>query len=404
MALLKKWGFLSEITQDEKQITLEVPVVKIRQKNLILYAGKLKSKDLLKMYSVCGFEEDTFSGYQRELYDEKVNDIYEYLVKCPVAIMPAIFISLRNGARFNPLHKSAHNNEDFGTLHIQLNKGSIWIIDGQHRVGGFEKILGNFTYFENQRSSEKHEFQNLMNYELPVIFIDSVEATEFFNHSEQMNASPMDVERTIFFIINKTQNRMSPSLKDALQYSIKRSGVNGIPIIEREGWRTEATFLIIRLSSLNESPFYNKINVSGARGIGKPIQLYSFVSSLRPLFQNRTFLTFNMDEKLNFLLIFWKTIMKMHKEAFTEKTLKEYLILKTIGIYSLNMLCSDYLIWCKEKDLDILDKSNLESFLNPIISFDWKRSTSHIAHFGGLNGVRKVHLILIQTIRESIKY
>jgi len=402
MQLLQKWGFQPENNKIQGQMTIKVSVIKIRQKNVTLYAGKLKSNDLLKMYSVCGFEEESFSGYQRELYEEKINDIYEYLLKCPVAVMPAIFISLRNGACFQPLHTSIKNNDDFGTLNIILKKGSIWVIDGQHRVGGFEKILGNFPSFENLESNDP-EFMKLMDYELPVIFIDSNEATEVFNHSEQANASPMDVERTIFFIINKTQTRMSSSLKDALQYSIKRSGVNGIPIIEREEWRTKATSLIIRLNNREDSPFFNRINISGARGIGKPIQLYSFVSSLKPLFQNEAYLALNSDEKLFFLITFWETIKNIHEEAFKEKILKEYLILKTIGIYSLNMLCSDYLSWCRKKSLDFLDKKNLCIFLKPIISFDWKRSTSPIAHFGGLNGVNKVHSILIQKIQKSIK-
>jgi len=400
----ERWIKFSRMLKSENQGTITVPVIKIKQKNITLYAGKLKSRDLLKMYSVCGFDDETFSGYQREPYEEKINDIYEYLIKCPIAIMPAIFISLRSRARFKPIYRSDLNNDDIGTLSIPLKKGSIWIIDGQHRVGSFEKVLGNIVYFEDSPSSKNDEFFELMEYELPVIFLDSRKATDFFNHSKQIKTNPVSIERTIFFIINKTQNRISPSLKDALQYSIKKDGINGIPIIEREKWRTEAVSLVIKLNGVEESPFFDKINISGARGINRPIQLNSFVSSLKPLFMDPTFLEFNFDEKLKLLLIFWKTIKKMNPKAFSKDSYKEYLILKTIGIYSLNLLCSDYLKWCKMHNRKFLDKNNIETFLNPIKAFDWNRSTSPVSYFGGLSGVREVHSILLQRIKEDIIY
>lgn len=397
----EKWKNFSKLLRNENHETIEVPVIKIRQKSLTLYAGKLPSKDLLKMYSVCGFEEETLSGYQRELYESKINDIYEYLIKCPIAVMPAIFISLRSGAKFNSMSKTSLKSDDIGTLTIQLEKGSIWIIDGQHRVGTFEKVLGNITYFENPKDLEKDEFVELMDYELPVIFINSQEATEFLIRNQSIKASPEDIERTVFFIINKTQNRISPSLRDSLQYCIKRAGVNGIPIIEREEWRTEATSLIIKINSIEGSPFFGKINISGARGSGRPIQLYSFVTSIKSLFCNDLFLEMNSTEKLHFLLSFWETIKNKNPKAFSGKSFRNYLILKNIGIYSLNMLSSDYLKWCNERKLNFQEKDNIKAFLNPIIDFDWDRSTSSIAHFGGLGGVREVHSLLLQKIKEA---
>jgi len=401
MSHLERWEIFSKMFQSENLDAIEVPVVRIKQKNLTLYTGKLRAKNLLKMYGFCGFEEETLSGYQREIYEEKINDIYEYLVKCPMAVLPSIFISLRNGAQFKSIYPSSLSSDDLGTLTIQLKKGSIWIIDGQHRVGGFEKVLGNIALFKESKFRENDEFVKLMDYELPVIFIDSYEAAIFFNHNERMKTSAVDIERTIFFIINKTQNRISPSLKDALQYSIKMAGVNGIPVIDREEWRTEATSLIIKLNNLKNSPFLRKFNMSGARGLGRPVQLYSFVSSLKPLFMSDIFKKLDSDEKLLFLLTFWETVKSMNPKAFSENSYKDYLILKTIGIYSLNLLCSDYLNWCREKNLDLLEKDNVKVFLNPISNFDWRRSTSHIAHFGGLSGVREVHSILSQKTKET---
>jgi len=397
----EKWKNYSKLLQSENHETIEVPVIKIRQKSVTLYAGKLPSKDVLKMYGVCGFDEGTLSGYQRELYESKINDIYEYLIKCPIAVMPAIFISLRSGVKFNSMSETSLISDDIGTLTIPLEKGSIWIIDGQHRVGSFEKVFGHINFFENSKDLDKDVFVELMDYELPVIFIDSQEATEFLSHLQSIKASPEDIERTVFFIINKTQNRISPSLRDSLQYCIKRAGVDGIPTIEREKWRTEATSLVIDINNIEGSPFFGKINISGARGLGRPIQLHSFVTSMKTLFDNELFLEMNSSEKLHFILSFWEIIKSKKPKAFSEKTFRNYLILKTIGIYSLNMLSSDYLKWCSERKLNFQEKDNIKAFLNPIIDFDWDRSTSSIAHFGGLGGVREVHSLLLQEIKKA---
>lgn len=394
-----KWEEASSIldlSKDPKE-TLSLTVVKLRQKDLTLYTGKMKAKDLLRLYAVFGFEEETLDGYQRDLYERKVNDLYGYLLDCPIAVMPGLFISIRDGSKFIPRVnlESNEKDEDLGKLEIPIRKGALWIIDGQHRMGGFEKVLANIGQFQGNNSLEEDSFYDLMDYELPVTFIDSKEAIEVVNHSEGTELTPIDIERMAFFIFNKTQNRLSPSLKDTLQYCIKTSGMNGVPIIERESWRVDATAIAIDFNILNDSPFYSKINISGQRGLNRPIQLNSFVSSLKPLFGNQEFSQLHKSEKKEFLLQYWKAIKKMNESAFSDERYRNYLLLKAFGVYTLNHLCLEYVKLCSEKGFDFLDESNIETFINRIEGFDWSKATSPIAHFGGMGGVREALNILL---------
>ncbi len=400
-----KWEAVSTIlnTNNDLAESLNLSVIKLRQKELTLYTGKMKVKDLLRIYGVFSFEEETLEGYQRELYENKVNDLYRYLIDCPVAVMPGLFISIREGVKYVPRFKidSNEKDDDIGTLNVPIKKGAIWIIDGQHRMGGFEKVLSNVAQFQGKNRFDQDSFQTLMNYELPVTFIDSKQAIDGLNHSQGSNLTPIDIERLAFFIFNKTQHRLNPSLKDTLQYCITTSGMSGIPIIERETWRVDATSIAIDFNSLDDSPFHNLINISGQRGLNRPIQLNSFVSSLKPLFRNVEFSILNNNEKKEFLLGYWKVIKRINESAFSEKKRRNYLILKVIGIYTLNYLCLEYIRTHTEQGRDFRDDSNISRFINRIKGFDWSKSTSPVAHFGGLGGVKEALSILTSYMFEN---
>jgi len=392
----KNWKNLVEALRnaDVRGRNLIVPVIKVRQKEITLYSGKLKAKDILQLYGIYGFRDETLEGYQRELYENKVDDLNEYISCCDIAITPSILISIRNGIDFIP----SLEGSDIGIIKVPLQKGSIWIIDGQHRIGAFENVLSKIASFRNQKVQRMSSLSNLMNYEFPVTFLDSLEAARTINHKNGENITPFDIERTIFFVINVTHKRISPSLKDILRYCICEAGVDGIPSIERNRWRSNATLIAIKLNSLESSPLHGKINISGRRGLNRPIRLNSFVSSLKYLYANEDFLLFDSKERLSLLLSYWEVIEDMYKEAFSEETCQDYLVLKAIGIYTLNWLCSDFLLWCKRKALDCFDKKTIIRFLKKINDFDWSKDKSPIAGFGGMKGVKEAHSILLGKI------
>ena len=100
-----------------------------------------------------------------EKYRERTADLVEYLDECPVAVMPGLFASVRDA-------KFVQTSGDLGTLEIPNKKGAVWIIDGQHRLGGFEKIREKFV-FEEKLTVSPDLYKSLMDYELPIVFINS---------------------------------------------------------------------------------------------------------------------------------------------------------------------------------------------------------------------------------------
>lgn len=371
--------------------SIEVRVVKLIQKKIEMYIGKMKVNDILGLYELDKFKEEELEGYQREQYEERTSELVEYLEKCPLAVMPALLVSLRNVS-------FTSQNGDFGLLEIPRKKGSLWIIDGQHRIGGFSKIRDKFVF---SKSIDPSLFSDLMNYEFPIVFIDSTAAAEEIRKEATQimdGFSSEDIERTIFFIVNKTQKGISPSLKDALLYRIKTSGIEGLSLVEKEGWRITGAEIGITLNCKEKSPLNGKINVSGKRETGKPIQLNSFVSSLETLFKDQGFSKLHDDDKLRFLEAYWSSLRDLIPEAFDGKTEKEYMLLKALGIYSIHWLARDIFQLTVKQGLDFRQAEILKSKLTAVKSFDWSVKTSPLSALGGMKGVSRAHDMLVETI------
>ena len=393
----QRFKLLSEMANEKRQrSSIEVQVIRFQQKGIEMYVGKMKAREILQLYEIDKFKEEELEGYQRELYEERTSELVEYLSKCPLAIMPAMLVSLRK-ARFTS------QNDEFGSITIPRKKGAIWIIDGQHRIGGFKKVRERFIF---SKSIDPSLFPDLMNYEFPVVFFNSAQAAERIRENQKLSEaqfSSEDVERTVFFVVNKTQRGISPSLKDALLYRIKTSGIRGLPIIRKESWRIRATRIAIALHNDDSSPLANKINISGRRGTGRPIQLNSFVSSLRILFSDKDFSNLNDEDKLSFLRAYWTALKELFPEAFENETSKGYMILKALGVYSLNLIGKDLFHTCLKGDCDFKDKTILKTLLGPLESFDWNTQTSPLSSFGGVKGARKAHDLLLKIINQQIK-
>jgi len=405
---------------------IEVTAIKLVQKDIEMYVGKMKVNDVLSLYELDKFKEEELEGYQRERYEERTSQLVEYLEKSPLAVMPAILVGLRK-TNFVSV------DGDLGVLRIDRKKDSLWIIDGQHRVGGFSKIRDRFLFSKSLGASL---FSDLMDYEFPVVFVDSKGAAEKIKGKESKLAESLsaeDIEKTIFFVVNKTQRGISPSLKDALLYSIKTSGIEGLSIVDREGWRIVGAQIGITLNCNETSPLRAKINVSGQRNSGKPIQLNSFVSSLEVLFKDKGFSNLSIDDKICFLENYWSSLKELLPEAFESKQKrredgeefgrryssnigrkankiesknateegKKYLLLTALGIYTVHRLARDMLHSAIKEGIDFRQSGFLKEKLNLIKSFNWTAKNSPLSALGGMKGVSKAYDLLSEVVGQE---
>lgn len=391
---------LEGIWKNIANVKLKIKVIKIQQKGMPLYIGKVQAKELLLLATSDQWRDEVLDGYQREKFREKTSEIKKYLEGCSISIVPAILASFGD-AKFLP------SDEEIGILEIPLRPGAISILDGQQRTGGFEEIYREIKKLQTKHSLPNREelikkYTDLLSFEIPIVFVDAKAVIEKMRRESPNNLTvkQSELEGAFFFIINKTQKPVNPSLKDELAFKTLRAGITGIPIIEKEKWRTNIVPVVNELNK-KSSPFEGLINLGGTTSNGHPVPLFSFVSSLKPLFDNITFKELSVDQKTTFLINYWACIREMFPKGFEEKTRKQYLLLRTTSIYAFNFLSNDVYSWCLDEGLDPYNAESIKKFLGPLEEFNWDKESSPFAFLGGGKGVRKAHEVLLKELSEK---
>ncbi len=105
------------------------------------------------------------------------------------------------------------------------------------------------------------------------------------------------------------------------------------------------------------------------------------------------------EEQLNFVTAYWRVIKSLIPDAFITPTTKNYMVLKSMGVYALNWLATDVFEWCNNEGIDADDKT-IKRFIEPLKSFDWTKKNSPLAAFGGLKGVRESYKLLIGHLKK----
>lgn len=382
---------------------MDVPVIRMEQGDLVLYSGVIRAGDLLEVYDVYRWQtEELENGYQRELWQDRAGRIADYLRRCTVPIIPPILASIREKVDFKAKDGQA------GTLKFSSKKGTVWVIDGQTRIGGFDELQKRLNKIKDEELpelDEREDLEKLMEFPISVLFLDG--PATLAKIKGKANAEVRDkinekhIEKAFFLIVNSTAKRLKGSLLDRDAYGLVRAGFEGIPPIEDRGlWRVEATELAHGLTG-KDMPLFKMVNIVGARGMGRPIQLSSFVDSLKPIANNEAFTKLSKDAQREFLRSFWQGLKDRVPKAFSEdkKERGKYLLLKTIGVRALNRVANDIFNYWREDD------GKLKSLQVPLDSLTgssapWDRNASPLAAFGGEKGVREAHKFLLRELAK----
>lgn len=383
LSSMKSTGFQSTLAWKDlvNNKNLVIPVFRFTQKGLPFFIGKIRPAELLILSSVDQWNEDKLDGYQRERIKDKNREIKEFLKNCDLPIVPPIIASIKQSS-FIP------TTEDFGNIEVPILPGNIALIDGQQRTGGFSELFYEIRS-EVKKSKEQLEnvialYHEFLKFEIPILLIDPLLIIQKLREKNTFsNIKPIDIERAFFFIINKTQKSVGSSLNDELAYLIMSTGITGIPILDKKKWRAE---LVPVVNELNRegSPLYELINLGGSNGLKRPISLTSFVSSLKPLYDNSVFKNYSQDEKVQYLKVYWWAVRAVFPEAFKQS--KQYLLTKTIGIYPMNSLSADILVKILEDGKNPLSREDVYSYVVLLKDVDWSANTSEFAYFSGKKG------------------
>ncbi|HEY0070068.1 MAG TPA: DGQHR domain-containing protein [Chloroflexia bacterium] len=320
---------------------------RVQQGGLELYVFIMDSRTLREIASVSKRDANNPKGYQRHLSEKRLREVGQYIKKPRATFPNSIIINLDSKkARFEP-----SSDDSRGTVVIKREYGAAWIIDGQHRLYGFNH-------------SEGKEFDLVV-----VAFLDLSERDQ----------------ATIFKIINSTQKGVNPSLIYDLIELTK----------DAEFLDERAHEIVKALNEDTDSPWKDQIKMLG-EGSGTVSQA-SFIGELKKLLQNVTFKDYPVGEQIKLLKDYFSAIRESFPEAWGSK---KHILTKTLGLAAFLALMPKVLMHCAVKGHS--NKSTMKYILHYITIYEPPEtggeqidfSSQQLGAFGGRQGQRKLAGIL----------
>ena len=259
---------------------MRVSVQSFRQEGTQMYAAGMRVDDLREVAKVDVWTQDgaNESGYQRTPETGRTGKVARYLQSEPKPLMPtSVLLSYRGTL---PIE----HGED-GSFTAVIPQGeTLWIIDGQHRIGGFDRAINELG------------LERLRDYPLPVVIVEN---------------PSIDEEANQFRIINETMKKVRTDLaRRILAMRIAGLGRAGRQEVRVAGrlWEAQAVDVLKLLNSEADSPWYGRVQPPNVRKQpGHIIRELSFTTSLKPVLNERPYRTWPADRIARVLGAYWKT-------------------------------------------------------------------------------------------------
>lgn len=331
---------------------IRVPALRVVQGGMEFYAFAMDSKTLRRLCEVSRRESGNRQGYQRYLSEERIRQVGDYIKK-PRATFPNSVIVNFDKDR---LRYEATPNSSSGVLIIQDVERSAWVIDGQHRLYGFEK-------------SEGREFDLLV--------------------SAFVGLSVGD-QATVFKVINSTQKGVNPSLIYDLIELTK----------DAEYQDERAHELVKALNEEGDSPWFEQIKMTGT-GTGI-ISQAAFASEIKRVLQDTVFKEMKTGEQVKVLKDFFGAFRELFPDAWCSK---KHVLSKTLGLAATMRLLPKVLIHCHTKA--DFGQRQIESILGSLPKLEIPGtsgtevldfSSRQLSAFGGKVGQKKLADLLEQAL------
>jgi DGQHR domain-containing protein len=286
-------------------------------------------------------------GIQRGLSMTRCRKIGEFIQKPGSIFANNVIINFNEEIKFQMVDK----NKSIGYLYIPKKKNIAWIIDGQHRLRGFD--------YANDK-------------DLNII------VTAFIN-------LPKPAQAELFRTINKEQKGINPSLSYDLIGLIKKE----------DDLETKAYNIIQAMYHDDDSPWKGDIKMLGT-GPGLITQA-NFFSKLLPLLR-KDFHDLSEDKVIKILKNYFSAIKKTFKDIWGSR---RHILTKTLGFGAFMYLLPKILTYCnrREKNFKI---ETIEKLLSKIKKIDF--SSQKYGRFGGEKGQRELATIIEEELGLTEDY
>jgi DGQHR domain-containing protein len=352
----------------------QTKAIQFIQNRHIFYSVVVPASKLIEMAKVDVWDPDNpMSGYQRAPSATRKREIGLYAMK-PDSIMPVGgLLNARDvedsddgygsKLKFEPEYKEG--NISFGLLTIPDKALPLYIVDMQHRIGGYEWAI-------QQESGER-----LADFPLVATIADGLSKME-------------EVDQ--FDLINTTQKKVRTDLARRLM-AIQKTDVDHMLALDKRGklWEAKGPLIAEKLNT-GAGPWSGKILPPNKGKEEQPTMIVretSFVTSLKPILQTAYFVSRTEEVAAELINRYWFAIQKVWPEAFENPN--DYVIQKTPGVFSLHELAPEVFEIVRDRgDISISNIYEVVKSMGEIGGSEyWEADNSDgAAGYGSMKGFR----------------
>lgn len=298
---------------------MRIQAIQSNQNGNGVFSAKMSVKDLDQVAAVDAFDpaSGNDNGYQRKPNEKRYYEIANYMTYEKSMMPPAIVLSYRG--KLDVVKRDG----DVVTLEIPDDQ-KLWVIDGQHRLGGLRLIAG--LYIDPETGEEAEEAEEFINYtnnyrkfEMPVVIIES---------------PSVEVEAYQFAKINSEAKKVNKYLANE---SILRGG--GKLPVGKQAWVPRAVALTKHLNETRNSPLCDHLkHPNSPRGGEFYCSMLGFMNSLDRLVNDNIYGARwekgEEDKIKRMLLDYWSAWKEVAPFCFNDH--KGHALFKNSGLIAAN--------------------------------------------------------------------
>lgn len=345
---------------------LRVPAIRIRQNGKIFYVAAVPAATLLEIAKVDIWHSgESDPGYQRAPALKRKKLIASYLARQDAVLPLGGLLNARrrddqgpgSALTFSPA--GTHNDTITpGVLELPSADDPLWIVDMQHRLGGFEVAL--------ERGEDVADFP------VVVTIADGMSRLE-------------EVEQ--FELINTTQMKVRTDLaRRLLEIRAEDRDQKELIVQANKLWQARGPKVVDWLN--RNCPVWgggimepNATKQDRPRAVAKET---SFVTSLKPVMNTPLGSRAPEEQIAERLSWFWQELAAKWEEAFADP--RNYVVQKTPGLFSLHSIASD--VFELARQAGDLSKRNIGTVLErlDVDSDFWHKANGTAGQFGSMKG------------------
>jgi len=342
---------------------MEVRVHKFDHKGWPMYLTVMSGKRIAEISDVDSVDKDP-DAYQREPIKARFADIKNFIENTEGLIPGAILLNVRpdklDSVQSSYSKLGEQGGIEFGIVNLPDEKFA-WVMDGQHRVGAFERLDGDVL--------------------VPVVLTLGLSRPK---------------EGETFNVVNSNQKNVPASLNF---YDLFRYSEEGVKEWTRKAKKESEQLAYNIVVAINkDSLWQGRINLTGVRGMKRAINLKGFMDALDPVVKDRTFATLPQDKQIELVRTFWQAVNKVWPIALSPDSAS--VLNKTFGVTVACGIAIDIFLYCRELNDSSEDKmAELLDSVKPLVG-DWSPYGPLRSYMGG---GRKNVAFVIGTLRDRLR-